>query len=354
MLQTQNKFDEMVYFRVHEGCNLHCDHCFIPKNPKKIKPDDLDRVFAEAKSFLLPDKVIKFQWHGGEPTLAGREMFYTVIEYLETNFPETIFQHTIQTNLINFDSDWAELYRAHFNSEVGVSWDFGIRKYAGSFAVFSEKFWENMTLLHVNNLHPYLVVTATKALFVHFRNPIDFLCFLQEKGVNYLHIERLTNTGLATENWGDIGITNSDYSNWMTKLYKAYIAFKKNNPFYPIFISPFDGLDSSLRKSPGKEAYGCWSNKCDNHFHTIDAHGYKKGCTAVTSEIDNTNKVSQKKPVELVYFDVSELRAKKKSLCHECEFNAWCSSGCTTVEYDDGSGECSGSKRLLKTIARRL
>jgi radical SAM protein with 4Fe4S-binding SPASM domain len=353
--QTQSFFDEMVYFRVHEGCNLHCDHCFIPKNPKRIRDKDIDSIFNSFSNLFIPGKVIKFQWHGGEPTLAGKDMFYQVISYLEDNYPETTFQHTIQTNLINFDSEWGELYKQHFNSEVGVSWDYGIRKYAGSFPVFSEKFWRNFASLKGMGLSPYLVVTATKALFEGFKNPIDFLTFLQEKGVHYLHIERLTNTGLATENWGEIGITNNSYSTWMSKLYKAYRAFKDTNPDYSLFISPFDGLDAALKESQDASGigYGCWSTKCDSNFHTIDANGYKKGCTAVNSEVDNTNKISKKKPAELVYFDVELLRGKRKDLCQGCEFYSWCSSGCTAVQYDDGSGECSGSKKLLTTILKK-
>lgn len=26
-------FDHLVYLRIHEGCNLWCEHCYIPANP---------------------------------------------------------------------------------------------------------------------------------------------------------------------------------------------------------------------------------------------------------------------------------------------------------------------------------
>ena len=37
-------FDHLVYLRVFEGCNLHCEHCFIPSNPKRMTMDDLKAV----------------------------------------------------------------------------------------------------------------------------------------------------------------------------------------------------------------------------------------------------------------------------------------------------------------------
>ena len=127
------KFDHMIYVRLFEGCNLSCEHCFIPSNPKKI-----ESIFYQNKGLtetLIKEGNIKegstlfIQWHGGEPTLLGVEYLRNAIEEIEK---DTRFKyiHGIQTNLINFHNntdEWVDLYKKYFHGSIGVSWDADIR-----------------------------------------------------------------------------------------------------------------------------------------------------------------------------------------------------------------------------------
>lgn len=359
---TERAFDEMVYFRVHEGCNLHCDHCFIPKNPKKIKLEDASKVIQKAAHLFSPGKKIKFQWHGGEPTLVKIDYFKYVIQFLKDSYPEVEFQHTIQTNLYSFDRDWGELFLNHFNGEVGVSWDYKIRKYAGDNGVYEKSFWEKMELLQSMGLSPYLVITTTKLFFKRFKNPFSLITFLKEKKITHVHFERLTKTGYAVENWDAIGVDNLEYSKWMSRFYKAYLLYREescNQQSFGSFlsISPFDGLRvqvENLVSGVESSGYGCWSKKCDSNFHTIDALGYQKGCTAVTSETNNPNKLYKEIKVEPVIVNIKSIRSERQEGCHGCDFINICSTGCTATEKFDASGECSGAKVLFESIKASL
>jgi len=351
-------FDHLVYIRVFEGCNLRCKHCFIPPNPKAMSFEDILRI-----PDLLSDKIPKgqnvlMQWHGGEPTMFGAEWMSKALHSL-TDDKRYNFIHGIQTNLLTYSPEWKEVYKKYFGGEVGVSWDPKIRIYNGavneleSNRKYEEVFWDNLEKLVADGLDPYLVVTGTKVFFEHFKNPIDFFELLSSKGIKRAHIERVTSTGFARRNWLEVGVNNKEYSTYMSRFARSYSLWsdlQNKNGGKNLFLSPFDGLTNSIKdKIDGKPAgYGCWSGKCDTKFHTIDANGYKVGCTAINSEIDN-KQANEKLVLDLE--NLSKERAERQIYyCNSCEFRHICNTGCLAIDFDDGSGECSGGKSFFKSL----
>ena len=88
LINSDYSYDHMVYLRVFEGCNLHCEHCFIPSNPKKIHSDffknnGLTNELIE-NAHIKENSNLYIQWHGGEPTLLG-------VDYLENAIIIIIF-----------------------------------------------------------------------------------------------------------------------------------------------------------------------------------------------------------------------------------------------------------------------
>lgn len=399
-------YDHMVYVRLFEGCNLACEHCFIPSNPKKIDPSFYQKMGLTET--LIKEANIKegsnlyIQWHGGEPTLLGPTYLEYAIEQVQAD-KRFNYLHGIQTNLINFNQapdEWERLYKTYFGGHVGISWDAKIRhikrveKTEETNHLFEERFWANVKMAQDRNLELYMVITATKIFFEQYKDPYEFFEFITEKGIKALNFERVTNTGEARITWEKLGLTNKQYSEYMSKFFKAYINFKENNPETQLNISPFDGLLESvlsLKQKNGElptankidkssnlgntilkaniwdvlsfknQGYGCWSGQCDTRFHTIDSNGYKHGCTALTSEQDNKNKelknvlgskkiiwigASAKEQKE----NIIQTRQDRQQSCQGCRYLSICSSGCLSVEKFDGSGECSGAKGLFTTI----
>jgi len=387
---TKTTWDHLVYIRLFEGCNLNCEHCFIPSNPKKIdlsfyKDNGLANTL-KAYTTIKPNESVLLQWHGGEPTMLGTSYLNEAITLTEKDTTFN-FIHSIQTNLMNFHespSQWAEIYHKYFNSQIGVSWDYGIRHVKRNKTSeetnkeYELKFWQNHEIARSFGLNMYFVITVTKLFFEKYKNPLDFFEFIVSKGVTHLNFERITNNGNARENWGKLGLNNLEYSENMSKFFKYYRLFKQNNPNIKLNISPFDGLYLSVsnldrhiynQKTIGisdvlsfkNQGYGCWSGSCDTKFHTIDSNGYKHGCTALTSEQDNNNKMLQHniQNKKIVWLGKSNLeqqenilsyRAERQRSCQECEFLTICSSGCLSVDKFDESGECSGAKKLFTTI----
>jgi len=356
---SHDLYDALVYLRIFEGCNLHCDHCFIPNNPKKMS-DEMIGGIPKILNDIVGDKGrVLLQWHGGEPTALGKDYIEKALKTIEENKGGMSITHGIQTNLWNYDSSWSNLYKKYFDSSVGVSWDYKIRKDRKTWDndVFEDKFWKQIELLVSDGLEPYLVVTSTKLFFERYKNPIELFEFLESKGIYRLHIERLTKVGYARDNWDKIGITNMEYSRYMSRFYLAYKAHLKNNENNDakiIRISPFDGIEDSVKSlNEGKSGgYGCLSGACDSRYHTIDANGYKKGCTALNSEEDNKRVTSDVQVLK--FFDLKEERKVRQLTCEGCSFIPICSSGCLATDKFDDSLECSGSKELFKTIDKLI
>lgn len=355
----RDDFDHLFYVRIFEGCNLYCEHCFIPSNPKKMSRDQIIAIPDIIKRAMGNDRRVLIQWHGGEPTMFGAQWLEEAIETVNSSLTDYEVRHGIQTNLMTYSAEWADVYKHYFNSEVGVSWDPEIRHSRkgreGSNGEYESVFWEKFGSLLSDGITPYLVVTGTKVFFDKFRNPFDFFDFLEKKGVRLAHIERITKTGYARENWGRVGVTNSEYSKNMANFLKCYVAWSmaRQDGNEGIFISPFDGILESVSGLTRGEysGYGCWSGKCDDRFHTIDASGYKSGCTAITSEYDNRNALQNNEFV-VKFDDIKKARQIRKVDCQACDFRPICSSGCLAAS-DDGSGECSGGKGIF-VAARKI
>lgn len=355
MSKAVTEFDQMIYVRILEACNLHCAHCFIPNNPKKMTWEHIEAMPDRIKAFAKPGQVLLFQFHGGEPTLYGVEGMRKICVFLMTELSDYTVKFSIQTNLMNFDLRWAQLYREFFGSQVGVSWDYDIRLMRKgrqeSNREFEEVFWRNVVELQRAGISPYMVITATKPLIKRYRNTRDLIDFLIGKGIKQVHFERLTKTGFAITNWDWIGVSNREYSMWIGRFATAYIQFKNEirSSIQPINISPLDGLIESVKRLRTGEAggYGCLSGKCDTRFHTFDESGYYSACTALTSELSNRNAVGE--AVVKVDDLVSE-RVERQISCFDCRYKPICSSGCMATPKTDESGECAGGFQAFNLL----
>lgn len=348
-------FDHLVYVRLFEGCNLACQHCFIPANPKKMEADHLARLPDDFAHFAKPGDTILIQWHGGEPTLLGPDIIRQSIDGWIKKYPQYHLKFGIQTNLMNFDQAWAKLYHDHFGSHIGISWDPKIRLLKKNQPQSNEKFervfWRKVAELVQSGIEPYLVVTGTRIFFESFPNPHDFFTLLEKNSIKSGHIERLTKTGVARDNWDSIGLNNLENSRYMIRFaraYHQYLSTPRPMSQMPVRLSPFDGLfDSIIRLRQGKSGgSGCLSGICDTRFHTFDASGYKRGCTAITSEYDNRNAGVQ----VIKIMDLEMDRIDRQRSCDGCPFLTICSSGCMASDKWDESGECSGGSRLFTEL----
>jgi uncharacterized protein len=111
-------------------CNLDCHYCYYLKK---------EHLYPEGESFRMPHKileeyivqhidacpetVIRFSWHGGEPTVLGLDYFREIVALQRKHEPpDRRIVNGIQTNGTLLDEDWCR-FLATEGFAVGLSLD---------------------------------------------------------------------------------------------------------------------------------------------------------------------------------------------------------------------------------------
>lgn len=112
------------------ACNLACDYCYYLERgrPSAATPAaPMDEALLEAyirqQIAASPTEVIRFSWHGGEPTLLGLDFFERAVALQRKYLPrERAVQNGIQTNGTLLDEAWCRFLAAE-DFTVGLSLD---------------------------------------------------------------------------------------------------------------------------------------------------------------------------------------------------------------------------------------
>ena len=111
-------------------CNLACRYCYyLDKGPQRAEaaparmPDDLLEGYVTQHIAASPDEVIRFSWHGGEPTVLGVDYFRRVVAIQRRHCPPgRTIANGMQTNGVLLDEEWGR-FLASEGFSVGLSLD---------------------------------------------------------------------------------------------------------------------------------------------------------------------------------------------------------------------------------------
>lgn len=112
-----------IIFSATTACNLHCSHCFVNRDPKKLSIDDAKNFLKNAIENGAPIDRIGFS--GGEPFL----YIDFIIELTKTALELDLMFDQIMTNgdWWNDKEDLTEklklIYDAGYDGKIGLSWD---------------------------------------------------------------------------------------------------------------------------------------------------------------------------------------------------------------------------------------
>ncbi len=111
-------------------CNLNCHYCYYlkkehlyPKSESFRMPDSILEEYIVQHINASPEQVIRFSWHGGEPTVLGLDYFRKIValQHKHQSANRRII-NGIQTNGILLDEDWCR-FLATEGFAVGLSLD---------------------------------------------------------------------------------------------------------------------------------------------------------------------------------------------------------------------------------------
>lgn len=171
-------------------CNLTCGYCYYLKKKAQLPgghmTDELLEAYISQRLALTPGAV-HFEWHGGEPTLAGLTFYQKVVRLQKRHArPGQSITNGLQTNGVNLESHWAE-FLAREKFSVGLSWDgpqechdaYRRKTKGGSFSAVQKAY----RLLREHG------VFINVLCVLHDRNvtePDRVWAFFREEGVRYL------------------------------------------------------------------------------------------------------------------------------------------------------------------------
>jgi uncharacterized protein len=110
-------------------CNLDCEYCFFlskeqlyPGDRFRMSDDVLETYIRQLlESHRTPQVTVA--WQGGEPTMMGLDFFRRSVELVERfRKPWQTIEHTIQTNGVLIDENWARFFSEN-RFLVGISVD---------------------------------------------------------------------------------------------------------------------------------------------------------------------------------------------------------------------------------------
>ncbi len=114
---------------VGSNCNLNCTYCYyLDKerfygNSRKIISYELLEEYIRQYIDCNEVPVVSFNWHGGEPLMAGIEFYEKVVEFQKRHNPyKKRIENAIQTNGTLLNDDWCRFLKRN-NFLVGVSID---------------------------------------------------------------------------------------------------------------------------------------------------------------------------------------------------------------------------------------
>ena len=102
------------------SCNLDCKYCFFLSKDRlygggalRMTDDVLDAYIRQLLA-AQPNSEVNVAWQGGEPTLMGLDFFRRAIDLVaKYKKPGQKILHTIQTNGVLLNDEWARLFKEH-------------------------------------------------------------------------------------------------------------------------------------------------------------------------------------------------------------------------------------------------
>jgi len=113
-----------------DACNLACRYCYYlgqgprgGEGPPARMPEDLLETYIAGHIAASPDEIVRFSWHGGEPTVLGLDYFRKIVA-IERRLcpPGRTIANGMQTNGTLLDEEWGR-FLAEEGFAVGLSLD---------------------------------------------------------------------------------------------------------------------------------------------------------------------------------------------------------------------------------------
>jgi len=343
-------------------CNLGCTYCYYlqkdqlyPKEECFRMPDIILEEYIVQHIEASTEPVIRFSWHGGEPTVLGLDYFHKIVALQRKhNPPMQDIMNGMQTNGTLLDEDWCR-FLAEEGFFVGLSLDGPQemhdlnRKDKGGHPTHKLTM-QGYKLLreHQVNTDILCVVNAHNVLF-----PLDIYRYFKQIGADYVSFLPLVDPKPDTRNGvSDLTVPADAWGEFLCTIFDEWVNQDIGNIKVQIF-------EEAARTAFGQEHSLCIFRPTCGDIPVIEHNGDFYSCDHFVDEKHHLGNIVETPLVELLESPEQRTfgQAKLDSLpryCRECEVKAMCHGECPknrfirTPDGEEGLNYlCAGYKRFF-------
>lgn len=214
-------------------CNMKCRYCYYlgkesryPESTVFAMPRVLLEEYIVQHIEASEDEILRFSWHGGEPTLPGLHFFEQVIDIQRTHQPPgRRVANGLQTNGLLLDDRWGRFLGSH-DFQVGLSID-GPQRFHDRYRrdrkgrpTFNQTL-RGFEILKKNGVKTEILCVVNDT---NGGDPLGVYRFFRDIGASYITFlplvnridgDRVTPASVSPEKWGNFLV--SVFNEWMER-----------------------------------------------------------------------------------------------------------------------------------------
>ena len=346
---------------VGERCNLRCKYCFfsqLDQSQKSVMSTEIaDRFITEYLDLFSGS--VTFNWHGGEPMLAGIAFFEHVVETQKRNLREChSLRNTIQTNGTLMTDSWADFFRAN-EFGVGISLD-GTpqchdrfrRDPAGRGSAL--RALRGIALLRDHGVEPGIIQTVVRSTVGDAEESFRFI--VDELGIKHFGVNVFNDWAGANPPMADESLSNQDFVRFFTTYIDLWL--ERDTPDLTI-----RNIESLLFGVLGKRGLSCAYNGTCTAFFTVEWDGtVLPACERLSHQgkiaagnLHNSALVDILNSPHRLAFARSVNTVHQE--CRDCRWYDACHNGCTAHRRGGVGGRydyCEVRKELFDYLCEKM
>ncbi|MFC1561656.1 anaerobic sulfatase maturase [candidate division KSB1 bacterium] len=343
-------------------CNLGCHYCYYlqkehlyPEAESFRMPEDILEKYIIQHIEASPEPVIRFSWHGGEPTILGLDYFRRIVALQRRHQPSgRRIANGMQTNGILLDDDWCR-FLAEEDFAVGLSID-GPQGLHDRYRVT-----RGGNPSHAQTMRGFELMRRHGIKFdvlcvVHAENaghPIKVYRYFKQLEVGYVSFLPLVELQPDAENGvTDRTVPAEAFGSFLCTIYDEWIREDIGRTRIQIF-------EEAASAAFEQEHALCIFRKTCGDVPVIEHNGDFFSCDHFVDAEHNLGNIRNTPLVELLESPAQRAFGKVKEdtlprYCRECEVRDMCNGGCPKnrfIRTPDGEAGlnylCAGYKRFF-------
>lgn len=325
------KSSHTVMFKPSCDCNLNCKYCYDRPMRERFKGQKASREILEHTAKLMSEYAenVQWYWHGGEPTLLGKDYFYDAQEVFADNYNSN-FKQALQTNgiIAMKDREWIDVAK-DCGIGVGFSFDlYGQSERLGKDVDIIEQY-ENM----LDDFRDKGARRNTEAVTVITNKTISRLIDTYEHFKSRFGKEYAMSLLLVFEtdenNPSGLGISEEDYIKYYPEYLNHVLRDTSENAIIDRYIYTY-----LVRLIGDESTSSCGFIECRRKWLAVNPDGSVMHCDREPGIYYNLGNIMDYNSIDDIYNSEMYLKfeadceERLDNYCRKCDFYYICNGGC--------------------------